>query len=201
MVVDGCEFLSNVILPSHLLPFLRNLKRLRVLNCNSVKSIFGHSKIINIESQGSQSLPSLEELQVENCKGLMEIVAKEEEVTEEGNEGLIIFPSMTTLKLFNLPKLRSIYSGMHILEWPKLKYLYISQCQMLNFFATEFQNSPDSRLEGQYSFPPDQKAFISLEKVRLFCVVYKSTCLNNMHFILIHLLLGYITSSLLQFYD
>ncbi|KEH17680.1 hypothetical protein MTR_0002s0030 [Medicago truncatula] len=45
LVVDGFEFLFDVILPFHLLPFLSNLKTLELRNCNSVKAVFVYTKI------------------------------------------------------------------------------------------------------------------------------------------------------------
>ncbi|WVZ17072.1 hypothetical protein V8G54_010054 [Vigna mungo] len=40
LTLDGCQFLSDVLIPSNLLPFLRNLETLEVRNCYSVKIIF-----------------------------------------------------------------------------------------------------------------------------------------------------------------
>ncbi|KAJ1392583.1 Leucine-rich repeat domain superfamily [Sesbania bispinosa] len=118
-----------------------------------------------ISTEGSVCLPSLEELHVENCEELVEIVAKDGAAIEEANKELIIFPSLSSLKLWNLPRLRCIYPGMRILEWPMLKVLNVIHCQMLKIFATEFQNSPVSYSEGEDSFPTDQQSFVSLEKV------------------------------------
>ncbi|KAJ1392591.1 P-loop containing nucleoside triphosphate hydrolase [Sesbania bispinosa] len=216
LVVEGCEFLSNAILPFHLLRFLQNLQVLRVRECDSVEAIFDHTEMVNMEPasdpfsiplkklileklpilkhiwnedpQGSLILPFLEEvsvigcksiqslfpasvakdclkiLHVENCDGLVEIVAKNE-ATEEANEELVVFPRMTSLRLRNLPKLRCICPGIHVLEWPVLKELDVLQCQVLKFIASEFQNSPDSQPEAEDSFPTGQQAFVSLKKV------------------------------------
>ncbi|KAJ1392588.1 Leucine-rich repeat domain superfamily [Sesbania bispinosa] len=118
-----------------------------------------------ISTEGSLCLPSLEKLHVENCEELVEIVAKDGAAIEEANKELIIFPSLSSLKLWNLPRLRCIYPGMRILEWPMLKVLNVIHCQMLKIFATVFQNSPVSYSEGEDSFPTDQQSFVSLEKV------------------------------------
>lgn len=40
LIVGGCHFLSNNVIPSHLLPFLSNLEELHVRNCVSIKAIF-----------------------------------------------------------------------------------------------------------------------------------------------------------------
>jgi hypothetical protein len=155
--VEGCEFLAEAVLPSHLLPFLSNLKKLEVQNCNSIKAIFVYTKV---EPQGCLGLPLLEKLSVKNCKMLREIVAKEETATEDANKVITIFPKITYLSLLNLYKLRCIYPGVHILEWPILKKLHVVHCPALKFFTTEFQSSRD--LHSEY-----QENFVSLEKVCL----------------------------------
>ncbi|QHO22922.1 Disease resistance protein [Arachis hypogaea] len=38
--VDGCDFLTNAVLPSHLLPLLSNLEQLQVRKCKHVEAIF-----------------------------------------------------------------------------------------------------------------------------------------------------------------
>jgi hypothetical protein len=164
LVVKGCEFLADAVLPSHLLPFLSNLKTLEVQNCNSIKAIFVYTKV---GPQGCLGLPLLEKLCVENCDNILEIVAKDETATEDANKVTTIFPRITYLMLRNLYNLRHIYPGVHILEWPILKELHVVHCPILNFFTTEFQSSRDLHSEYQESFPTIQQTFVSLEKVCL----------------------------------
>ncbi|RDX65621.1 Disease resistance protein RPS5, partial [Mucuna pruriens] len=40
LTVDGCQFLSNAVIPIYLLPFLTKLEEVTVQNCSSVKTIF-----------------------------------------------------------------------------------------------------------------------------------------------------------------
>ena len=40
LIVDGCHFLSDAVLPFSLLPLLPNLETLKVRNCDFVKIIF-----------------------------------------------------------------------------------------------------------------------------------------------------------------
>jgi len=166
MVVEDCDFLSDAILPSHLLHLLNNLKKLKVRRCNSLKAVFSHSKITNMGPQGI--LTHLKELHVENCEELVAIVAKGEAETDEANKEIAMFSSITLLRLSNLPNLRSIYPGMHILKWGMLKELHVKHCQKLKFFATEYQNSTGLNQDDQDGFSTDQQAVVSLEKVWLF---------------------------------
>lgn len=163
MVVEDCEFLSDAILPSHLLHLLSNLKKLQVRRCNSLKAVFSHTKITDMGPQGS--LTHLEELHVENCEELVAIVEKGEAETDEANKEIAIFSSITLLRLSNLPNLRCIYPGTHILKWGKLKELHVKHCQKLKFFATEYQNSTGLNQYDQDRFSTDQQEVVSLEKV------------------------------------
>jgi hypothetical protein len=214
LIVEGCEFLSNATIPSHLLPSLTNLQELQVRNCISVKTIFNQTKMNNmglasnpmsiglkklvleklpilehvwnedpLESL-SFSFPLLEEVLVDgcesiktifpapvkmdrlqilhviNCDELLEIVAKDAQILNDK-----LFPSIISLKLWNLPNLRCIYPGISILIWPKLEELDILHCQMLKFFSAKVPKSPGSHSKGQKIFPTSRKPFVSLAKV------------------------------------
>ncbi|XP_027906929.1 uncharacterized protein LOC114166401 isoform X2 [Vigna unguiculata] len=104
LTLDGCEFLTDVLLPFNLLPFLTNLETLEVRNFDSVKIIFDVkcttqeremasmgqtlpfslkklvvSKLPNLENvwnenpYGILTLHHLQELHVEECKGLTSV--------------------------------------------------------------------------------------------------------------------------------
>ncbi|XP_015948352.3 uncharacterized protein LOC107473323 isoform X1 [Arachis duranensis] len=97
--VEGCDFLTNAVLPSHLLPLLRNLENLTVKKCKFVAAIFDvkdtppehddPNKIVKIpvkkiileelptlthvwnnDPKPSLSFPSLEKVFVEECKSI-----------------------------------------------------------------------------------------------------------------------------------
>ncbi|XP_016182832.1 uncharacterized protein LOC107624875 [Arachis ipaensis] len=209
MEVEGCDFLTNAVLPSHLLPLLSNLETLIVKKCKHVEAIFDvkdtsakHddpvtfrlSKIIlkelptlthvwNNDPKASLfSFPFLEAVSVDECKGikslfpasvpkdnlkqlivrncgeLEEIVAKDEALAQDANnkEAIVLFPILTSLVLWGLPKLRCICSGIDsLLEWSNdFKTLLVFRCPMLNFFLAVIQNSPKS-------YPGDQDCFAS----------------------------------------
>jgi len=97
LIVDGCQFLSDTVLPFHLLPFLPKLETLEVRNCNSMKTIFDVKctpkdtsitfplnklilsnlpKLKNIWNEdpiGILSMPNLQEVFVDNCRSLKSI--------------------------------------------------------------------------------------------------------------------------------
>ncbi|MED6135790.1 hypothetical protein PIB30_049938 [Stylosanthes scabra] len=95
--VEGCEFLTNAVLPSHLLPLLSNLEELTVKKCKHVEAIFDvkdappehddpvtfHLNIIVLEElptlkhvwnndprEASLSFPSLKKVFVKECKSI-----------------------------------------------------------------------------------------------------------------------------------
>ncbi|XLU80620.1 hypothetical protein S245_004040, partial [Arachis hypogaea] len=97
--VEGCDFLTNAVLPSHLLPLLSNLEELTVKKCKRVAAIFDvkdtppehddPNKIVTIpvreiflkelptlthvwnnDTKASLSFPSLEKVFVEECKSI-----------------------------------------------------------------------------------------------------------------------------------
>ena len=75
----------------------------------------------------------LEKLWIMDCATVEEIVAKEEGIE---TTNLFVFPQLTTLKLQNLPELRSFYPRNHTSKWPALKGLYINKCDKLKIFGS-----------------------------------------------------------------
>ncbi|XP_028759120.1 uncharacterized protein LOC114718038 [Neltuma alba] len=115
--------------PQEVLSF-PSLQHVYIHKCRSLRSLFP-------ASMAQCKLESLEFLLVECCEGLVEIVASEEIASEESVRNLIIFPSLTELKLLELPELKCIYSGVNNMEWPKLRELIVYQCGHLTNIGVE----------------------------------------------------------------
>ncbi|KAG5036927.1 hypothetical protein JHK86_017767 [Glycine max] len=191
LTVDGCQFLTDVVIPFYLLPFLTNLEQLEVSDCGSVKSIFDITqeremttmglgaaafprplpfslkeltlerlpKLENVWNEDPHGILSVQHLQVvivkkckcltsvfpasvakdleklvvEDCKGLIEIVAEDNADPREANLELTFpCPCVRSLKLHGLPK---------------FKYFYYSslQCDMFQTPPTE-DEMPTSNL-------------------------------------------------------
>ncbi|KDO48535.1 hypothetical protein CISIN_1g036454mg, partial [Citrus sinensis] len=94
----------------------RNLVVVRIFDCQSLKNIFPTSI--------ARSLLRLETLSIKDCGSVEEIVAND----GRGNDAAtkFIFPSLTFLRLRDLPDLTTFYSGMHILECPELRKLEVN---------------------------------------------------------------------------
>ncbi|XP_044481939.1 uncharacterized protein LOC123208470 [Mangifera indica] len=100
----------------HPTSFYQNLTHLILWKCGNIKYVF--------PSSIAKSLHQLQQLKIQNCKVLEEIVAK------EGASAVVdfVFPNITLLKLEDLPKLTVFYPGIYTLEMPKLKELEVRYC-------------------------------------------------------------------------
>ena len=134
--VFDCHNLLNVF-PSNMLGRLQKLEELVVSNCKSVEVIF-------------------EELDISSCM-VEEIVAKEDVKAVPK----LVFPRLTLLKLADLPRLRVLYPGLHISEWPMLKTLRIWGCTKVEKLTSEFQSLQENHGETQHqNFAIQQPLFI-----------------------------------------
>lgn len=119
----------------------RNLFLVRIFDCQRLKNIFPTSI--------AKSLLQLQTLSIKDC-GLMEQV-----VTNEGRADdatiKFIFPSLTFLRLSDLPYLTTFNSGMRTLEWPELKKLEVVNVEV---FTSDFIQ------EGQLDFPAQKPLFL-----------------------------------------
>ncbi|KAA8526415.1 hypothetical protein F0562_008382 [Nyssa sinensis] len=70
-----------------------------------------------------------------------EVVAKEEQLGEDSGDKLA-FPSICSLKLVNLPKLRSFYSGNLTLECPSLSDMWWKNCTNMHTFSSGLLITP-----------------------------------------------------------
>ncbi|KAK0584633.1 hypothetical protein LWI29_016412 [Acer saccharum] len=100
-----------------------------------------------------------------------EIVAKEDVKAVPK----LVFPRLTLLKLVYLPRLRVLYPGLYISEWPMLKTLRIWGCKKVEKLTSEFQSLQENHGETQHQnfsiqqqlFIVDKVAFPNLEDLSL----------------------------------
>ncbi|KAJ0086265.1 hypothetical protein Patl1_07018 [Pistacia atlantica] len=131
VTIEFCEKLMTIVPANNsqgLLTF-HNLETLTVKRCWNMKSLFPVSI--------ATSLLQLKELKVISC-GLEEIVAKE----EVDGTPTFLFPQLTLLKLENLAKLRHFYLGLHTIEWPMLKRLFMYDCGKTKVYASNGESQP-----------------------------------------------------------
>ncbi|XP_028944148.2 probable disease resistance protein At4g27220 [Malus domestica] len=99
-----------------------NLKSLKVNCCNQLKYLFS-SSIVKL-------LVSVEDIKVEKCEQMEEIVAAEEETAE-----IITLPKVKSIKLKRLPKLKYFCGEAYTLKLPSLELLKVIKVQNLKLFA------------------------------------------------------------------
>ncbi|GKV51089.1 hypothetical protein SLEP1_g57765 [Rubroshorea leprosula] len=101
-----------------------NLKHLMVWNCSKLKKLFP------CELLQRQGLQNLEQIMVNDCKGMEEIIGWEED--EAGNQTttpiLIPLPKLRILGLQSLPKLKRIYPEGGVMAYDSFNSIYISNC-------------------------------------------------------------------------
>ncbi|KAK2353849.1 hypothetical protein QL285_091433 [Trifolium repens] len=123
----------------------QNLQQVSVCDCNSMQTLFPAAL--------AKNLKKLEQLQIESCNELREIVGKEEvaaiDVTKK-----IVFPRLTSLHLDCLPNLTSLYPEIISMEFPKLKNLCVIRCPKLELFQGAYHNGEgeSTSMERQHLF-------------------------------------------------
>ncbi|XP_062016421.1 uncharacterized protein LOC133732844 [Rosa rugosa] len=110
-----CEKLKN--LRSSAISF-QNLKTLKVEKCHGLEYLTTYSI--------AQSLTQLEEMEVKDCEGLIEIVASNQDDDDAVNE--ILFMRLQRLELSGLPSLQGFCSGKCIVNIPFLDTLTVTEC-------------------------------------------------------------------------
>ncbi|KAH7835905.1 hypothetical protein Vadar_031025 [Vaccinium darrowii] len=114
--LPSCRVLFDGIMPPCNISF--NLKILCLERCNSVKNIF--------PAQLLQNFPNLEELTVERCENVEDIIVGEEEMS---GSNTITLPRLRELHLFLLPRLKSIYTG--IMACKSMELIRVWNCPIL----------------------------------------------------------------------
>ncbi|XP_070663786.1 putative disease resistance protein At4g19050 [Malus domestica] len=99
-----------------------NLKSLRVYYCNQLKYLFS-SSIVKL-------LVSVENIEVQKCEQMEEIIAAEEETAE-----IITLPKVKSIKLLRLPKLKYFCGEAYTLKLPSLELLKVTDVQNLSLLA------------------------------------------------------------------
>ncbi|XVF31255.1 hypothetical protein REPUB_Repub16aG0129700 [Reevesia pubescens] len=137
IIVDHCERLLNIF-PFNMMERLDKLKNLVIINCGSLEEIIrphGHNSYESHEATTSQSI-------------VAETIAK------------FVFPKIESLRLDELPTLKSFYSNMHTTEWPSLQILEVKGCNKVEIiFAGKHMNYQEMQGKNQLEIPIQQPLF------------------------------------------
>ncbi|GAU49106.1 hypothetical protein TSUD_13470 [Trifolium subterraneum] len=101
----------------------QNLQQVFVSNCENLETLFPAAL--------ARNLKKLEKLEINSCENLLQIIEQETDKEEK-----FVFPCLTWLDLYGLPKLAYFYPGIFTLECPKLHKLSVLSCSKLEIFHT-----------------------------------------------------------------
>ncbi|KAK4575525.1 hypothetical protein RGQ29_026469 [Quercus rubra] len=126
------------------------LKQFLIVECPNIKKLFTPGLL--------QNLANLEEIRVEDCERLEEIIGAasdevEEEIEEEGKE-TAIFPRLRNLLLDGLPRLETICSSSNAMVCDSLQEIKIVRCPKL-------KRLPLSLRDEQLSSPPSSLEIVT----------------------------------------
>ncbi|WVZ16595.1 hypothetical protein V8G54_009577 [Vigna mungo] len=149
LIVDGCKFISDVVLPFSLLPFLTNLETLVVRNCDFVKAIFdvkSTTQSRDVRSMG-QTLPfSLKKLTVSKLPNL-------KNVWNEDPQVIISMHHLQEVIVEECEGLTSVFPASENEYLLKLESLVVKDCKGLMSIFAEDIIDPRTKLELMFSCP------------------------------------------------
>lgn len=137
--IEGLSRLQNICKEIPPSGTLSNLKVLKVIACDNLKTLLPLELV--------QQLKNLEELELERCSMLEEIIVSEaaNEVVIQENYGEVILPSLHKLRLVSIPRLRSIWRGLMICDsLTTIEVVGCPELEILPFFLEVRQQLVDS---------------------------------------------------------
>ncbi|KAK4581011.1 hypothetical protein RGQ29_024610 [Quercus rubra] len=128
--------------PKRILGF-GNMRFLTVYECNSLTYLFLPSI--------AKLLVMLEEIRVEDCEKIEEILARAGEEEEEKD---VLFHKVNHIYLKGLPRLKYFCPETNAFEWPSLEEIIVYRCPSLStFIPSNDSNLKTPKLEGVYDAP------------------------------------------------
>ncbi|XP_039690108.1 uncharacterized protein [Medicago truncatula] len=137
VTIDGLLKLKKIWSgdPEGILSF-RNLINVQLVSCRSLEYLLP----LSVATRCSH----LKELGIKWCENIKEIVAEEKESSLSAAP-IFEFNQLSTLLLWNLPKLNGFYAGNHTLACPSLRKINVSRCTKLKLFRTLSTRSSNFR--------------------------------------------------------
>ncbi|TXG65739.1 hypothetical protein EZV62_007014 [Acer yangbiense] len=163
LVINGLPKLKHIWNKDPQIMFsYQKLSSVKVYDCMSLKYLFPLSI--------AESLSELEKLHVHDCEVLEEIVGDDHEESKVADT--FVFQRVTSLELKYLPRLKTLYRGVHTSQWQNLKRLVMCGCDKVELFASELFNFQENN-EGQHDsslqplFMVEKVTFPSLEEIKI----------------------------------
>ncbi|KAH1149740.1 hypothetical protein GYH30_043991 [Glycine max] len=141
LIVEGCQFLSDAVLPFNLLPLLPKLERLEVENCEYVKTIFDVKYITQdrkMTTMGATSIPlpfPLKKLTLSKLPNL-------ENVWNEHPHRIPRMQLLQEVYVDNCKRLASVFPTSVAKDLLKLENLVVKHCEGLMAVVAEHNADP-----------------------------------------------------------
>ncbi|TYI08371.1 hypothetical protein ES332_A10G293700v1 [Gossypium tomentosum] len=111
---------------------LKNLGRVEINKCSSLKYIFTPSMLL--------SLKQLQLIMVKECSIMEQVIRENEEATTHE----FIFPKLSYVTIKACSNLTKFYSGSRALEFPKLIHIIIAECPKMTTFSSSNSSEQDA---------------------------------------------------------
>lgn len=162
-----CKGLIDIIVPFSFMEQMVNLERVEIRNCRSLNLIsvqgspsqnaYGFQCLHSVTITDSQMVemnwliyvPALESLHLQGCK-LLEVLLSDSHVLSEYEEHQRVFSKLTTITLFDLPRLGALCP--RALPFPLLERMRVTLCPSLRKLPLN-SSSARSRLEEITGWP------------------------------------------------
>lgn len=173
LIVDNCQFLSDVILPLNLLPFLTNLETLEVRNCNSVKAIFD----VKRTTQGRDMTSTGETLPFSLKKLTLSQLPNLENVWNEDTHGILSMFCLQKVHVENCKGLTSVFPTSVAKDIVELKNLVVENCKGLMTIVAEDNIDPSLEL----TFPCPRVRSLKLQGLSKLKYFYYSSLKSDIY--------------------
>ncbi|RDX76649.1 hypothetical protein CR513_43339, partial [Mucuna pruriens] len=152
LTVDGCQFVSDVVLPFNLLPFLTKLETLLVRNCDSVKSIFDVKGITKDTIVATTTNAALFPLSFPLKNLILERLPNLENVCNGDPHGILCMQLLQQVSVDNCKCLTSLFPASIAKDLVKLEDLVMKHCDGLMAIASE-DNADQRGTNLELTFP------------------------------------------------
>ncbi|KAI4353813.1 hypothetical protein L6164_002739 [Bauhinia variegata] len=143
LVVENCDFLSTV-LPSYLITYLKNLKKLQVKNCIEAEVIFDINGV-NMPTNYKEVSFSLEILALDELPNLKHVWSKDP-------EGIADFGNLKQVQVTKCSGLKTLYTTSLSKKLRKLEKLTIKSCEAMEEIVEKDEAAAES-INTEFLFP------------------------------------------------